>query len=138
MEADPRLGPAAPGFYACTSYLLLRVTPPELSLPAVDAAYQESGFVDRGDFFPALVAAWALTPAQWQEWVPDDAYGLARVLPVVHARSTAEAGELVACLPRQVRRSLCTAALALARRQRVLRVPLPSNLIGRILALSAA
>ena len=87
--------------------------------------------------FADLAVAWPLTPAQWAQ-VPHSCPGLGAALPTVHAHSEAEAAALVAHLPEPERRRLRTAALALARRSAALGVWLPSPLVGRILALSAA
>lgn len=129
----------APQCFIDTARVLLPATPPELALPAVEAAWRRAAAGGRDGLlplFPELVAAWGLTPAQW-EAVPDACPGLGAALPAVLDRSTAEAGELVACLPRSARRRLRTGALALARRQHALGVSLPGSLVGRILALSA-
>ena len=119
--------------YAATTHVLLPATPPDVALPALTAALaQPNADILLPLFADLATASWPLTPEQWVQ-VPSACPGLGAVLPAVHARSEAEAGELVAHLPRHERRRLRTAALA--RRSGVW---LPGPLVGRILALSAA
>ena len=111
--------------------LLVRATEPEAALSALEKA-GELGL----PFFADLAACTALSPAQWQR-MPDPCPGLAAILPAVLARSPAEAGQLVFCLPARMRRRLRTGALCLGRVQKERHMELPSVLVGQMLALAA-
>jgi len=87
--------------------------------------------------YPLLIARQLLTAAEWA-LLPTPCLGLGTALPAVVDRSAAEAGLLVGHLPSADRQRLRNAALCLARAQRAVRVPLPSPIMSRILALSAA
>ena len=84
-----------------------------------------------------MVLARPLTAEQWQ-LVPSPCPGLGRTLPPVLERSAAEAALLVAHMPPAERQQLQAAALCLHRAQKRADTPLPSSIVGRILALSAA
>ena len=109
--------------------LMLPLVPPDVSLPALASRKSDHALL----LYPTLVAAWPLTPAQWQQ-VPSPCPGLAAALPAVLSRSDAEAASLVAHLPATNRARLRTAALALHRSQRCWDVSLPADLTRRILA----
>eukprot|EP00887_Chlorella_sp_A99_P002399 scaffold10.g2399.t1 len=79
-----------------------------------------------------VAACRTLSPADWAA-IPAPCPGLARALPAVLARSTAEAAELVAHLPADHRSRLHTLALSLARMQRRLGLELPAHIVRRIL-----
>ncbi len=83
-----------------------------------------------------VAAHMPLTPEQWQR-VPMPCPGLGTALPAVLDRSAAEAGLLVAHLPRADRMRLRVAALSLHRLQGTLELspPIPAALLGRMLAL---
>lgn len=87
--------------------------------------------------YATLAARQALLPAQWGR-VPAPCAGLVAALPVVLERSVEEAAMLVRHLPPADREQLQTAALCLARSQRVHRVHLPSSIVWHLLAHSAA
>lgn len=84
-----------------------------------------------------VVLARALTAEQWQ-LVPAPCPGLGCTLPSVLERSEAEAALLVAHMPAAKQQRLRTAALCLHRAQKRTRVALPSSIVGRLMALSAA
>lgn len=109
--------------------LMLPHVPPHVSLPALTSSNSNLAL----SLYPTLVAAWPLTPTQWQQ-VPSPCPGLAAALPAVMPRSGAEAASLVAHLPATDRARLRTAALALHRSQHRCRVWLPADLTRRILA----
>ena len=89
--------------------------------------------------FADLVSRLALTQQQWHS-IPAPCPDLARALPIVLARSGAEAGWLVGGLGQEQRARLRTAALSLGRAAAGARgVPsLPAELTHRILALALA
>ena len=83
-----------------------------------------------------VAAHMPLTPEQWQR-VPMPCPGLGTALPAVLDRSAAEAGLLVAHLPRADRMRLRVAALSLHRLPGTLELspPIPAALLGQMLAL---
>ena len=113
-----------------TARLLLPAAPPQIALPALE----EAGTVALA-LYGDLAACTALSPAQWQR-VPAPCPALGAALPVVLARSAAEAALLVGHLPAEVRQRLRTGALCLARAQRECLVELPAVLTGQMLALA--
>ena len=99
--------------------------------PALDILLQHSQRY--ATLFADLAARLPLSQDQWRS-IPAPCPDLARALPAVLGRSTAEAGWLVGRLAEGQRKRLRAAALGLARAQRG--VPsLPAELRGRILAL---
>lgn len=78
-----------------------------------------------------------LTAEQWQQ-VPAPCPGLGWVLPPLYWNSTEQARQLVQHLPPADTAVLQTAGLCLARLQRVVGVPLPGFLVGRIMSLCLA
>ncbi|EFN53845.1 hypothetical protein CHLNCDRAFT_135930 [Chlorella variabilis] len=87
--------------------------------------------------FADLVARLPLSREQWHS-IPAPCTDLARALPDVLQRSTAEAGWLVGRLAEGQRGRLRAAAFGLARAQRQGSAVLPPYQIGRILALAIA
>lgn len=110
--------------------LLLPHTPPDLALPALHNA----GALAL-PLYADLASHWPLSTAQWKA-IPSPCPDLACALPVVLARSAAEAAALVAHLPAADRACLRTAALCLHRSQQQQQVPLPCEVMGRILSLT--
>ncbi|KAL4425252.1 hypothetical protein ABPG75_009268 [Micractinium tetrahymenae] len=87
--------------------------------------------------FAALPARQQMTAAEWAH-VPAPCAGLAAVLPAVLGRSVEKAALLVRHLPPADSERLRAAALCLARAQQVHGVHLPTPLVWRLLANSAA
>ena len=117
--------------YTRAARLLLPATPLDDALSALAAAGEAAQ-----PFYPSLVAGRPLSHEQWRR-VPAPCSGLAAALPAVLERSEAQAGWLVERLPMEERERLRTAALSLARAQRLRRMHLPAALVGRVLALAA-
>lgn len=119
---------------------LAPLPPPAELLLALEATCRRAAGSSQAGIPPLyspLVARLALTPLEWAR-VPSPCPGLHRVLPAVLARSKAEAALLVRHLPADDRERLRTAALCLARAQRVSGLPLPAEHLGRIMALALA
>ena len=76
-------------------------------------------------------------PLSDTEWrlVPAACQGLGRALPAALEHSTAQAAHVVHRLPAADKQRLRTAALCLARAQRVTRVALPGEVAARVMAL---
>lgn len=91
----------------------------------------------RQPLYGSLAARQALTAAEWAH-VPMPCAGIKAALPAVLERSEAEAGLLVCHLAPAERKRLQTAALCLARAQRVHGVRLPAPILGQLIALIAA
>lgn len=83
--------------------------------------------------YAPLAARQPLTPVEWAR-VPVPCPGLSAALPAVLARSEAEAGHLVRCLPAADRQRLRTAAQCIRRVERRWRLSLPSELLRPLLA----
>jgi hypothetical protein len=88
-------------------------------------------------FADCVLARLPLADAEWQ-LVPTPCPGLGQALPAALACSPAQAGSLVQHVPTADAERLRVAALALARAQECSRLNLPSPLVWRMLALSAA
>jgi hypothetical protein len=88
-------------------------------------------------FADCVLARLPLVDAEWQ-LVPTPCPGLGQALPAALACSPAQAGSLVQHVPTADAERLRVAALALARAQECSRLNLPSPLVWRMLALSAA
>jgi hypothetical protein len=119
--------------HVLSASLLLRHTPPDLAVPALNHAERLAGRLAE-TLLPLLVYHWPLTASQWQA-IPSPCPGLACVLPTVLARSEAEAAALVAHLPAVSKACLRTAALGLHRIQHLLQLQLPREVLGHILSL---
>lgn len=119
-----------------TAHVLLPYLPPSQVLADL-AQYHASLGALLHPLYAALAARGPLTTEQWR-LLPAPCDGLAALLPAVLRRSVAEAALLVPHLPAADRRRLRAAALALHRSQARLRLHLPGELAGRILALALA
>lgn len=117
--------------------LFLPTVPPNVSVPLLSRIHSAADVKAEAasvlPLYATLATAWPLTTTQWQQ-VPFPCPGLGTALPAVLARSQAEAALLVHHLPAADRSRLRTAALALHRLQRCLKVSLPTDLAHRILA----
>jgi len=117
--------------------ILLQAGPSPLP-PTDKLLHQMAGMGERGiPLYPLLIARQPLAAAEWA-LVPAPCPGLGAALPAVLARSAVEAGLLVGHLPIDERLRLRTAALCLAYPQQLIDMPLPTPIVWRILATSAA
>lgn len=109
------------------------------TLPPVDqvldilSKHHPAAFVH--SLYAILAARTPLSAAQCTA-VRQPCLGIGAALPSVLARSAEEAAALVRCLAPQERRSLQDAALSQARTQSKKGVPLPADLLGRMLAMA--
>lgn len=101
---------------------------------AVLAAIAAGGVTARHLYADFIIARCPLVSAEWR-MVPQLCPGLGRALPAAFAHSGQQAQQVVQRLPAEDGQRLRTLGLCLARLQRLLGLPLPGEVCGRMLAL---